>query len=105
MYVAVVHVVAHVSGHVLCSSVKAPEPGCAVWYPILDAVCAPPSIAPGSGCRPSARREDGKTVIALLHTLLDVLGGLAVLALLAGMIALSWLPDAAPEPLPEESRP
>ena len=37
-------------------------------------------------------------MIALLYMLLDVLGGLVTLALLAGMVAPLWLPDAISEP-------
>ncbi len=54
-----------------------------------------------------ARRE-GRTVqpvITLLRTLLDVLGALVTLGQFAGMVALSWLPDAASQCWSEESRP
>lgn len=44
-------------------------------------------------------------MIALLHTLLDVLGGLVVLVLLVGMVGLSWLPEVTVGHGPERSPP
>lgn len=83
----------------------APEPGCAGWHPDRDACLRPGQPRPGSGCRPwLAAKEDSTTVIALLHTLLDVLGGLVVLTLLVGMVGLPWLPDAVSGRWPAESQ-